>query len=393
MRLPSLEGACGACLAPLPRNGRFCSACGAAVEPNGQQSVSPIEALLSDANLHRVRKEWAESEARCLDIIRLDPNNVHAHSLLGDLYRDQGRIDHAAQWYELAVDLDPDNAADRAKLREADEELARGLVREAISSLPPHYPSGTQPFVGLPPSTWLKSLWAAFAIFVVVAIILVANARSRQANGGTATALRYGGQSFAAATNLAGSKGPGKFVLPAQRAATKASRTPLAPPIMNPDPNAQTVQPDSLPAATNAAPGTGAVQAGSADSTVAGFTVDSAQNRAAVVLVERAAPTDEPEALRQRTVQNAYRAASSLFGTNHSLDHLGVTVRVGANGPAAFSGEIERSAAERLSDVGDYSQILSLFTNVWWNPTLSPEASSGTGSASSPQGAGGDNPP
>jgi RNA polymerase subunit RPABC4/transcription elongation factor Spt4 len=367
MRLPALDGACAKCRAPLPKDGRFCPACGAAVAPDAPDQVSPVEAMLSEANLLRVRKEWSGAEARCLDVIRLDPNNVHAHSLLGDLYRDQGRLDHSAQWYQLAVDLDPDSAADRAKLKETEEALARDLVRAVHSSGSAHLPSGTQPLAGLPPSTWLKGLWAALAVFVIFAVILIVGARGRRNGGATTTALRLDSPEPAAR------KAPGPFVLPAQRAVpSRSSHTPIAPPLTGSTSSSRGSAGGAQTTPNTPAPGEGTVQAGSADSVVAGFTVDPSQSRAAVVLAERTSGGETPESLRARTVQNAYRAAASLFSANRSFDRLGVTVRAGDSGPALFAGEIERTAVDRLVDVGDYAQVLSLFTGVWWNPEIAP---------------------
>ena len=36
-------------------------------------------------------------------VLRSQPGNADAHSLLGDIYRDQGAIDDAIQWYRMAV--------------------------------------------------------------------------------------------------------------------------------------------------------------------------------------------------------------------------------------------------------------------------------------------------
>jgi len=51
-----------------------------------------------------------------MDVLCAAPDNVAAHSLMGDVYFDQGRLDDAIQWYCMAIDLDPGNAADRLKL-------------------------------------------------------------------------------------------------------------------------------------------------------------------------------------------------------------------------------------------------------------------------------------
>lgn len=54
---------------------------------------------------------WACKEAQ-----RIDPKNVTAHIILGDVYRIQGQTDEAITMYTIAVQLDPRNADVLAKL-------------------------------------------------------------------------------------------------------------------------------------------------------------------------------------------------------------------------------------------------------------------------------------
>jgi hypothetical protein len=79
-------------------------------------NMDDVYALLSAANLARMRGRWDEAIDKCAEALRLDPNNSTAHSLVGDIYQDQGRKEEAIQWYQMALDLDPDNTADRVKI-------------------------------------------------------------------------------------------------------------------------------------------------------------------------------------------------------------------------------------------------------------------------------------
>jgi hypothetical protein len=81
------------------------------------------ESLLIRANLLRIRGQWDSAAEQCADVLRLDPTNPTAHSLLGDILQDQGRSEEARHWYQLALDLNPSSEADRAKLARADEML------------------------------------------------------------------------------------------------------------------------------------------------------------------------------------------------------------------------------------------------------------------------------
>src|SRR2546421_12280626 len=111
---------CPKCNARLPRKSVYCSACGAPSSPAAAARDGAgdrrAEAALAEANLLRMRQQWHEAESRCIEVMRLDPNDIHAHSLLGDIYRDQGKHEEAAQWYQMALDIDPSSATDKAKL-------------------------------------------------------------------------------------------------------------------------------------------------------------------------------------------------------------------------------------------------------------------------------------
>jgi len=79
--------------------------------------------ILARANLLRMRGHWAEAASLCMQVLQRDPRNASAHSLLGDIYENQGRIEDAIQWYRRALALAPGNEADAAKLARAQELL------------------------------------------------------------------------------------------------------------------------------------------------------------------------------------------------------------------------------------------------------------------------------
>src|SRR5574340_996491 len=96
----------------------FCPFCGApfgAPEPPIARPSNPY-LLLMTANVLRLRRQWSLAEAKCSELLQLDPENAAAHSLMGDILRDQGREQDAIEWYKMAVDRNPANGADRRKL-------------------------------------------------------------------------------------------------------------------------------------------------------------------------------------------------------------------------------------------------------------------------------------
>jgi len=120
---------CDHCLAPLSQNATHCPECGLPVTSGTDDPllIAEEERLvnprLAHANLLRMRGQWEEAMRVCADVLRQFPSNVHAHALMGDIYRDQGNLEEAAQWYKLALDLAPDSVVDRRRLEQVQQEL------------------------------------------------------------------------------------------------------------------------------------------------------------------------------------------------------------------------------------------------------------------------------
>ncbi len=74
-----------------------------------------INALLSRANLARVRGNLEEAQDICRTVLELSPTAADAHSLLGDLFAAQEKHDEALHCYSVASELRPQNALLREK--------------------------------------------------------------------------------------------------------------------------------------------------------------------------------------------------------------------------------------------------------------------------------------
>jgi Tetratricopeptide repeat len=70
-----------------------------------------------------MRGRWDEAVQQCAEALQRQPANASAHSLLGDIYENRGRLEDAIHWYQLALELSPTSAADRSKLARARELL------------------------------------------------------------------------------------------------------------------------------------------------------------------------------------------------------------------------------------------------------------------------------
>ncbi len=136
---------------------------------------------LAQANLSRLRKNWQEATELCIAVLREAPADPAAHSLLGDIYRDQNRLDEAARWYRMALELSP-NAFDRANLQKLERQINRRslLVGTTASgsgagsgseSLTGSLAGGTGSLMGVSPQKWLKGITVSALGFLCLFVI------------------------------------------------------------------------------------------------------------------------------------------------------------------------------------------------------------------------------
>lgn len=157
-----------------------------AAELNQNQADGEVHALLAEANLLRTRKQPEQAINKCLEVLRRDPNNASAQSLLGDIHRDQGRPHEAVECYKLALQLNPAQLADREKLDTLLDELyARAPAGRAERTKPLAF--GTEG--GAMPLPMRKvSVWMLVAVIAALLVVLWGFAASRQHTRATAAA-------------------------------------------------------------------------------------------------------------------------------------------------------------------------------------------------------------
>lgn len=117
----SKDISCPQCFEINPPGSTFCQLCGAPLSERGETvegSDTEVYRELAQTNLLRMRGEYKDAAHVCLSILKRYPHNVTAHALLGDIYAEQGDLEQAAEWYEMALDLSPSAEAERAKLAE-----------------------------------------------------------------------------------------------------------------------------------------------------------------------------------------------------------------------------------------------------------------------------------
>lgn len=162
---------CGRCFADLAPGAEFCEECGAPVadDPGSEGSDAAIYPELARANLLRMRGDFKGAEDVCLGILRRYPNNATANGLLGDICAEKGDLAQAAEWFELALDLTPDDEAVQQKLANVQSRMKEHEAAETAKQL------------GLPTSRPKVGLYIIGVIVFLVAIGIVAFSLGKQA--------------------------------------------------------------------------------------------------------------------------------------------------------------------------------------------------------------------
>lgn len=399
---------CPNCRTTVPDDSLYCFSCGVSI--GKAQSEAPeggvrssngapptllaadtrqIESLLAAANLMRMRGQWKDAEARCVEVIRADPNNQHAHSLLGDIYRDQGQFEEARQWYQMALDLNPKNDADRVKLAEVERERARqaadGAKRSArTASSPLGSPSlalGTQKLLGRSPVFWLRALTVLSVLFMVTVVALLVMLRNRPRLEPITPSGTVTGNASTTETTVSASRNtrPG-FPGP------QSAFPPLPPPAAEPAPGtANTLRPSS-PAPSPPPPSSDSTASAQENAlrdylqrtaglfnnslSLGAATIDPRQQRVTLLLLR--VPNG---ATRENLIREAMQAASVVFSLGEWYQRVTVHTRLNGGRERAepvFVGDLERADWQNLSPNATTDEMERLFTNVWWAYNYTP---------------------
>jgi len=169
---------CPQCGSGLPQGVTLCPECGARVmQEQANHAPEPVEGeirtLLAEANLLRLRRQYDLATAKCVEVLRRYPNNAAAHSLLGDIYRDQGAYADALGWYRLAAQLDPSSTVDHEKIREI--EARRGPAHEQNATPAPTWRLALRRLRARPPIGLL--LGAVLGCILIAALIALSMER------------------------------------------------------------------------------------------------------------------------------------------------------------------------------------------------------------------------
>jgi hypothetical protein len=336
-----------------------------------------------------------DAENYCFDFIRIDIHNVDAHALLGDIYRDQGRIEEARQWYQLAHDLDPDNLSIGEKLRET----RSGGSKHAVSVSPSRKSTGsgslgTQNLLGLSPTNWFRVIWVFSGLFIVavVSVVLWMRAHPRtvafvptgtlqRVPADIPDAVRFlpNGQPRTPGNSVAGTINVPSPNTGAAGIQTPSARTPNAQ-VPNPAPGATSSIPPPSPASGASPPLVSVAAREEAlvaqlsrrgllpeEVTLAGVRVD-ARGLSVIVQLVQQAPSGVGEAeVRSSVARAGLLAAQAVFASDPAYSKVSLETRMATSGGQPqpfFEGDIDRVAAQRVDPVRDEER----FSNTWWAP-------------------------
>ena len=154
---------CPKCFEVNEPRATFCNECGAPLtdEPGAEGSDPEVYREITEANLHRIRGNYKEAVDSCLGILRRYPNNGTSHTLLGDIYAENGELEQSAQWYEMALDLRPESEHDSRKL----EAVQRRMSEQETAS--------TAKQLGIPESK-PRTQQYVFVMAIMIAVVGVA---------------------------------------------------------------------------------------------------------------------------------------------------------------------------------------------------------------------------
>jgi tetratricopeptide (TPR) repeat protein len=346
---------CDACAAVIPDDAVFCSACGTDVSARGRDLPGPSEheTALAAANLLRLRKRYSEAEARCIEILRADPNNVHAHSMLGDIYLDQGRREDAIQWYQLALDLDPKSRPDREKLMRL---RGDGASRSAgaLGDIEDRA-------AGLSSLTLLRFVGLALAVFVLSAGAAILMRQMRKPRADAQAVSNAGAPQLTIPSVTASPAGAPRTsvraVTGAPPEAASAGAEDETPPVWEAEVHAE----QSLALSGALRP----------ETSVTSVVMDEGGRKAVITLRRRVPEAVEGRALAAEAAVDAVRAAQHILQQSESLQVADIVVRVET--PAAPEYTLLRARTDRASVVRDTSastpeRALRAFRWYRWTP-------------------------
>ncbi len=340
------------------------------------------DATLKHANLFRLRKSWDQAIALCVQVLKDRPADPAAHSLLGDIYRDQGRLDEAVRWYRMAVELQP-NPFDLANLQKLEKRMA---VRGSAATPAGANSSNSAGITGISPQRWLRgvTISAVTLLSVFVAYLLFVPQKKLDSLPGTSGSMQsasnsgdglppviLGGSPNVPVNSRASNNGQpvhtaGTGLAPDIGNSTVEAALPSTPAVpgsnLSPAPVKSIAPLQSAPGQISEMNhGDPRSQGSGSSSLQGGMQIANIAAAHGVATISVTAPQDtDVTANREIIVRNIYRAARTAFGNDTTIGKA--TVSVEAGGTLVLSADIDRVAA--LASDPDHDDLGELDTKL-----------------------------
>jgi hypothetical protein len=326
----------------------FCPKCGKDLtlgDGTNQMPRLEVGAYLTSANLHRIRKEWDEAIADATEALRIDPDNADIASLIGAIYQERGMLDDAVIWFQMALEMNPDSAYDRARLKQVKDSIAQGDAS--------HKPQDRLRMLEKRTRIW--AIGMAFVVVLLFALSLTG--KHKNAEYASRPSVRQGESTSdvdqaappirTQANTTTGKSSQSQKSESLSGAGASSIRTPAEIKI-----NQNISQ-------------AGGIESAKVDDVIA-------DPRQAVVIVTYSIPA---ASLNKGSILTTSAAvAKAAFAANAEVKIVTARCVVTPGGESstqiAFVGDIARRALETLGTNPTSDQIETSFTGIWWNPQI-----------------------
>lgn len=128
--------------------------------PDLADQEQDIDALLSKANLCRMRGNYDEAAEVCQRILRFHPANFTAHVLLGDISVESGKLESARDWYDHSLEIQPESQLAHSKRDQVNTIIEQRDTAQSVANL------------GIP--TTKPRMWMLIGVITAFAALLAA---------------------------------------------------------------------------------------------------------------------------------------------------------------------------------------------------------------------------
>lgn len=344
---------CEDCKIILDDDVRYCPSCGKSVASDKRPVTSTsaeVGALLTSANLHRMRSEWDAAILDATEALKLDSDNPDIASLLGNIYEQRGMLSDALIWYEMAVELNPGSDEDKTRLERVKQQMAEQRKNK------------TDSFGTFQRRTriWAAVMGGVFLFIVTMALVLA-----------------FGRDKEQASTSIVREDAPSAVGIDAGVSSTNSPERDRRASAL---PNSSSIDLAGTPqgsAGLRTKPEieirSKVAEAQAVQESKAKVDDVIADPRSGVAIVTFSVPADG-SVTRDKVLQAAGAIAGAAFDAHKQVQFVTARCIVGSGNAdstqVAFIGDIARSSLAGLSGTPTTQQLQSFFTNPYWNPSL-----------------------